>query len=163
MGDPAVDDTSALPDQIPISPTKRSKMPESGSGLDVDIGFPEAGPSRSRVAQLRVSESPQKSSNTSIDGDSISIDGSEEESELLSPRRERSRRIAAKLVRPDYTKKAFPKLKAMGNTEKSHSHLIRRDDEGLPPDHPRCETCAAPLHAREQSKTEKSFPHYCPR
>ena len=86
--------------------------------------------------------------------------GSESEPEIESPKRERSKRLAAKKIKPwAFLKRPREILKAM--QEAGGMLEPPEEDEDLPEDFPRCGTCTKPLHERVWY-ANRYFDH-CPR
>jgi len=85
---------------------------------------------------------------------------SESEPEIESPKRERSKRLAAKKIKPwAFLKRPREILKAM--QEAGGMLEPTEEDEELPEDFPRCGTCTKPLHERVWY-ANRYFDH-CPR
>jgi hypothetical protein len=86
--------------------------------------------------------------------------GSDSEPEIESPKRERSKRLAAKKIKPwAFLKRPKEILRAMQAAGGMSEPM--EEDEDLPEDFPRCGTCTKPLHERVWY-ANRYFDH-CPR
>lgn len=139
-------DVSAAP-----PPSISSTKPSRPSGLRQVIKDEETQSGFDRASESRTSPG---TSDTKVETESIATpkkplrdepSESDDEAEHESPVRERSKRLAAKNIKPwAYLKRPKEILKAMqvGRGEDLE------EDEDLPEDFPRCGTCVKPLHER---------------
>jgi len=128
-----------------------SRLASNRSNGDVDEEAPQT-PRSPEPSQREVRNGSARPDDESAASDS--------EPEIESPKRERSKRLAAKKIKPwAFLKRPREILKAM--QEAGGILEPAEEDEDLPEDFPRCGTCAKALHERVWY-ANRYFDH-CPR